>query len=289
MSWGPIVPARIDLGDPAAPWSVDFGDVYHSRAGAWGQARHVFVGGNGLPGRWGGRTQFSILETGFGLGHNFFTTWAAWRDDPRRPQRLWYLAIERHPPRREDLVRAHAGSPEPQLAAALTERWPPLTPDLHRIDFEHGSVRLLLALGDVARVLPELVAPVDAFYLDGFAPERNPAMWDARLLRGLHRLAAPGATVATWCVAGSVRRALTSAGFAIEKAPGFGGKREMTVGRFAPRVAARQPPGRQALPARSVAVIGAGLAGAAAARSLAALGSAVQVFERRAPPAGAPS
>lgn len=281
MSWGPIVAARIDFGDRAAPRAVDFGDVYHSRAGAFGQARHVFLGGNGLPGRWSGRAHFAVLETGFGLGHNFLATWAAWRDDPRRPQRLWYLAIERHPPRREDLVRAHAGSPEPQLAGALVDRWPPLTPDLHRIDFEHGSVRLLLALGDIARVLPELVAPVDAIYLDGFAPERNPAMWDPRLLRGLHRLAAPGATVATWCAAGSVRRALASAGFAVDKAPGFGGKREMTVGRFAPRVAARQPPGRLGLPARSVAVVGAGLAGAAAARALAGLGLTVQVFDRR--------
>lgn len=287
MSWGPIAPARIDFGDPAAPHAPDFGDLYHSRAGALGQARHVFLGGNALPQRWAQRARFVVLEAGFGLGHNFIATRAAWRDDPARPTHLWYLAIEKHPPRRADLARALGACPEDRLATELIANWPPLTPDLHRIDCEGGRVRLLLAFGDIAQVLPELVAPVDAFYLDGFAPERNPAMWDARLLRGLHRLAAPGATLATWCVAGSVRRSLASAGFALEKAPGFGGKREMTVGRYAPRVAARQPPGRQALAARNVAVVGAGLAGAAAARALAGLGVAVQVFDRRPQRAGA--
>lgn len=285
MSWGPIRPARIDFSDPAAPAAPDFGDLYHSRGGAWGQARHVFLGGNGLPARWGGRDRFVILETGFGLGNNFLATWAAWRADPRRPARLWYLAVEKHPPQRADLARALATAPEPALAAALVAHWPPLTPDLHPIDFDCGGVRLLLALGDIRQVLPELVAAVDAFYLDGFAPVRNPAMWDARLLRGLHRLAAPDATLATWCVASAVRNALASAGFAVEKAPGFAGKREMTVARFAPRAAARPAPGRSPQPVREVAVVGAGLAGAAAARALAERGLAVQVFDRRTAPA----
>lgn len=285
MSWGPIRPARIDFSDPAAPVAPDFGDVYHSRAGAWAQARHVFLGGNGLPSRWAGRERFVILETGFGLGQNFLATRSAWRADARRPARLWYLAIEKHPPRRADLARALAAAPEPRLADELVARWPPLTPDLHAIDFDAGRLRLLLAFGDIAQVLRELVAAVDAFYLDGFAPARNPAMWDARLLRSLHRLAAPGATLATWCVATAVRQALVSAGFAVEKAPGFGGKREMLAGRHAPRVAARPPPGRLPHRAGHVAVIGAGLAGAAAARAVAALGSGVTVFDRASTPA----
>jgi tRNA 5-methylaminomethyl-2-thiouridine biosynthesis bifunctional protein len=282
MSWGPIRPARIDFGDAAAPAAPDFGDVYHSRAGAWGQARHVFLGGNGLPGRWAGRARFVILETGFGLGNNFLATWAAWRADPRRPARLWYLSIEKHPPRREDLARALAGAPEPALAAELIQRWPPLTPDLHAIDFEAGRLRLLLAFGDVATVLRELVAAADAFYLDGFAPDRNPQMWDPRVLRGLHRLAAPQSTLATWCVAASVRHALATAGFELHRLPGFGAKREMLVGRFAPRAPARPPAGRIAAPAARVAVVGAGLAGAGAAQALAAQGLEVLVLERAA-------
>ncbi|MBL8350439.1 MAG: FAD-dependent 5-carboxymethylaminomethyl-2-thiouridine(34) oxidoreductase MnmC [Burkholderiaceae bacterium] len=290
MSWGPLQPARIAFGDAVPPSAPDFGDVYHARAGALAQARHVFIGGNGLPARWAGRARFVVLETGFGLGNNFLATWAAWRQDPRRCSRLHYLAIEKHPPVGADLARAHAGSALPALAAELLANWPPLTPDLHTIDFDGGRVRLLLALGDIAAVLPEWVAQVDAFYLDGFAPDRNPAMWDTWRLRQLPRLAAPGATVATWSVAGAVRQGLVAAGFEVHKAPGFGGKREMTVGRFAPRFSAPPPPGRQPLAsggesAGEVAVIGAGLAGAAVARALAAQGIAVQVFERREAPA----
>lgn len=285
MSWGPIGPARIDFSDRSAPVAPDFGDVYHSRAGAWGQALHVFLRGNRLPARWGERDRFCILETGFGLGHNFLATCSAWLADAQRPRRLWYLAIEKHPPRRDDLARALATAPDRRLADELIARWPPLTPDLHVIDFEGGRVRLMLALGDIAIVLRECVAAVDAFFLDGFAPARNPAMWDERVLRGLHRLAAPEATLATWCVAGSVRQALVTAGFSVEKASGFSGKREMLVARFAPRVAPRAPAGRMAHAARRVAIVGGGLAGAAAARAIAAHGIETIVFDREPAPA----
>ncbi len=286
MSWGPLQPARIDFSDALAPGAPDFGDIYHPRAGALGQARHVFLGGNRLPGRWAGRNRFVVLETGFGLGHNFLATWAAWQQDAQRCERLWYLAIEKHPPRRDDLARAHAQSTLPTQAAELLRQWPPLTPDLHLLDFDGGRVRLQLALGDIAQVLPELIASVDAFYLDGFAPDRNPAMWDPWRLRQLPRLAAPGATVATWSVASALREGLSAAGFTVQKAQGFGGKREMTVGCFAPRFSNPAPPGRQPLAGvRRVAVVGAGLAGSAVAAALAARGLDVQVLERQGGPA----
>ena len=286
MSWGPLRPARIDFSDAQVPSAPDFGDTYHPRAGALGQSRHVFLAGNGLPGRWAGRRRFVVLETGFGLGHNFLATWDAWQQDAQRCDTLWYVAIEKHPPRRDDLARAHAGSRLPALAADLLRAWPPLTPDMHLLDLAGGRVRLLLAFGDIAQVLPELVARVDAFYLDGFAPDRNPAMWDPWRLRQLPRLAAPGATVATWSVASAVRQGLQAAGFQVEKRPGWGGKREMTAGVFAPRFTPPAPPGRQPLAGvRTVAVVGAGLAGAATAVALARRGLAVQVFDRQAGPA----
>lgn len=287
MNWGPLQPARIDFSDPQAPAAPDFGDVYPARAGAMARARQVFLAGNGLPGRWAGRPRFVILETGFGLGHNFLATWAAWQQDARRCDRLWYLAIEKHPARREDLARAHVASSLPMLAAELVERWPPLTPDLHVIDFDGGRVRLLLALGDLAAVLPELVARVDAFYLDGFAPGRNPAMWDPWRLRQLPRLAAPDATLATWTADAAVRQGLSTAGFEVNALPGGGSQRDGTIGRFAPRFVAATPAGRRAwaggaaAPVRTVAVVGAGLAGAAVAQALAGRGVAVQVFERQ--------
>lgn len=294
MAWGPVRAAAITLDAEGVAHAPDFDDVYHARGGALAQARHVFLAGNGLPQRWGACRRFVVLETGFGLGNNFLATWAAWRADAARCERLWFISIEKHPPTATDLARAlarHAGdrAVEP-LAQALLAAWPPATPDLHSIDFDGGRVRLLLGLGDIAQVLPELVATVDAFYLDGFAPARNPAMWDARHLQALNRLAAPGATVATWSVAATVRMALRHAGFEVTKAAGFGDKREMTQGRFVPRHVPAAPPGRRGQPlAREVVVIGAGLAGAAAARALAAQGLSVQVLEALDGPAQAGS
>ena len=289
-----ITPAEVDFSDPGAPVSPAFGDVYHSRAGALAQARHVFLGGNGLPGRWQGRERFVVLETGFGLGNNFLATWHAWRQDPARCERLVFVSVEKHPLRREDLSRAHAASALQDLAAQLLDCWPPLTPGLHRLGFEGGRVELLLGLGDARELLRELVLQADAFYLDGFAPARNPQLWDAYLFKALARLAAPGATAATWSVARPVRDGLASSGFAVSKAPGFGGKGEMTRAVFAPHHRAPQPPGRQALArdardAREAIVLGAGLAGAACALALADQGLAVTVVDALPQAAGASS
>ena len=294
MKTAPIVPARIAFDGPgpdAPPSAPDFGDVYHARAGAFAQARHVFLGGNRLPERWRGRARFVILETGFGLGNNFLATWAAWREDAQRSERLFFVSIEKHPPTRTDLARAHAASPEPALAAQLVEAWPALTPNLHRLVFEAGRVQLLLALGDVRDWLAELVAAVDAFYLDGFAPAKNPDMWDAYTLKRLARLAAPGATAATWSVARGVRDGLTAAGFEVQRVPGFASKGQMCVAEYRPRHETERPAGRMALApqAREVLIVGAGLAGAACAHALREQGIACRVLEARPGPAQAGS
>ena len=245
MKTEPIVAARVDFerGD-GAPWSPEFEDVYHPREGALEQARGVFLAGNGLPGRWRGRARFTIVETGFGLGHNFLATWAAWRDDPRRCERLQVVSLEKHPPSRADLVRAHADSPLQALARELVGAWPPAMPGFERLEFEAGRVQLMLGLGDALALARELVAPVDAFYLDGFAPARNPAMWSADLMRALARQAVPGATAATWSAARTVRDALAQAGFSVQLAPGPGRKRDISVARYEPRFAPPRPPAR---------------------------------------------
>lgn len=287
MKTQPIRPAEVDFSDAAAPRAPSFGDVYHARAGAFAQARHVFLGGNDLPQRWRGRTRFVILETGFGLGNNFLATWAAWRDDPQRAERLVFLSVEKHPLRRADLAQAHAHTPEPDLARQLLAQWPPLTHNLHVLDFEQGRVRLMLAFGEARDWLAELLAEVDAFYLDGFSPALNPDIWDPYLLRSLGRLAAPEATAATWSVARSVRDGLTSAGFEVRKAEGFASKGQMSVARFRPRHLVQRPAGREALAprARTVVVIGAGIAGAACAHALLAQGLDVTLLDARDGPA----
>jgi tRNA 5-methylaminomethyl-2-thiouridine biosynthesis bifunctional protein len=289
-----IVPAEVDFGDPAAPRAPLFDDVYHARHGAFAQARHVFLAGNGLPERWRERAAFTVLETGFGLGNNFLATWDAWRADPRRPARLRFVSIEKHPLREADLRRALASSEAPALAARLCDAWPPLTPDLHLIEFDEPGtghrVELILAFGDAVDRLRDIVAAVDAFYLDGFAPARNPQMWDTAVFKALSRLAAPGATAATWSAARAVRDGLAQAGFEWRLAEGGGGKRDITLANFAPRVQPRPPAARvsRADHAR-VAIVGGGLAGAACARALAREGLACVVLDANAEPAGGAS
>ena len=294
MKTQPIRPARLQLDGDGVVRAPDFDDVYAPRAGAGEQARQVYLQGNGLPARWAGRHRFVVLETGFGLGNNFLATWQAWRDDPQRCERLVFVSIDRHPPTRDDLARVEAaaslGGPC-ALVAQLLSAWPPLTPNLHPLAFEQGRVRLLLGWGDVAQMLPQLALQFDALFLDGFAPARNPAMWDARLIKALGRRAAAGATVATWSAAPAVRDALASVGFDVKTAPGVGGRGEMTTGRFAPRFQARGAlPGNTGASAstaeqRSAVVVGAGLAGAWVAHELAALGWQVTVLDRHSEPA----
>lgn len=278
---GPLRPAQIDFSDAAAPRSLDYDDIFHPAAGAREQAEHVFLAGNGLPRRWAGRARFVVLETGFGLGHNFLTTWAAWRRDPQRCDRLVYVAIEKHPVAAADLQRVHASSPWPELVREWLAAWPPATPDLHTIDLAGGRLMLRLAFGDIAYWLPQLMLQADAIYLDGFAPARNPAMWTAEVLQRLRHLAARDATAATWSVARPVRDGLARAGFAVDRVTGFDTKREMLVARFAPSFSLRRPPGLCfGDGARAVAVVGAGLAGAACAEALVRHGLSVQVFEQ---------
>jgi len=280
-----ITPAVIDFDAGDAPRSPLYDDLFHPRIGALAQARHVFLDGNGLPERWAGRDDFAILETGFGLGNNFLATWDLWRRDPKRPRRLHFVSLELHPLVVADLRRAHHHSELAELAEELTARWPPLTPGLHQLHFEAGQVRLLLALGDVQDLLRELVGRFDAFYLDGFAPARNPRMWDTRVLKALARHAAQGATTATWSVARGVREGLQAAGFQVDLWSGIGGKREITVARWTPRFEPRGPAAAAARGPCEVLVVGAGLAGGATAAALAGLGCDVTVIDRQAQPA----
>lgn len=268
-----LEPARLAFRD-GIPWSEAFGDVYHSAAGGPAQARHVFLAGNGLPGRWAERRRFTILETGFGVGLNFLATWQAWRRDPARCERLHFVSVEKHPFGLADLREIHSRYPGLAAEAAeLHERWPTLVPGAHRLELDAGRVVLTLFFADI-KVLRELRLAADAVYLDGFSPERNPDMWSSALMRSLSRLAAAQASVATWSVAGTVRAALEATGFAVEKRPGFGGKREMLVGRASKGKDAPLPGERRA------AVVGAGIAGAALCERLCARGWEVELYER---------
>ena len=279
-----LTPARLSVTGDGTPFSETYGDVYHSADGGPGQARHVFLHGNDLPRRWRGRERFVILETGFGSGLNFLATWAVWLDDPQRCPRLHYLAVEKHPFHAADLARLHEAWPEfTPLSHELCAAWPLLMPGFHRLEFAAGQVVLTLLLGEAETVLRRCEARVDAFYLDGFDPKKNPAMWSPELFRRLARLASQEATLATWCVAGAVREALRAAGFAVDKRTGFGRKRHMLTGNYVSRAPAR---GETRIGGRRAVVLGAGLAGCAIAERLAGRGWSVSLVERHAAPAG---
>ena len=305
-----LEPQALEFDPSGFPYCHRYGDWYASREGALAQARHVFLAGNDLPRRWANRGQFVILETGFGLGCNFLATWHTWRGDPQRPQRLHFVSVERHPLRAQDLQSpAHSAAARPtqrtsphrvsqdtegalpehtidDLRSQLARQWPMLVPGLHRIEFDDGRIVLTLALGDALELLSQLQLGADAFYLDGFAPDRNPRMWDPRLFRTLARLARPDATAATYTCARGVRDALTDNGFAVERRPGFGNKREMLSARFAPRWKLRrhEPP----VPyegERHAIVVGAGLAGCSVVYALRRRGWGVTLLDRARAPA----
>ncbi len=277
-----VTPATLALTGGGTPWSEAFNDVYHSADGGLAQARHVFLGGNELPRRWQGRDAFVILETGFGIGLNFLAAWEALRADPARTKRLHFISVEKHPFARDDLRAALAAWPElAHLAGALVNAWPPPLAGFHRIHFDNGQVILTLLLGEAREMLPQLVAKVDAFFLDGFAPARNPGIWSPEVVRDLAALAAPGATLATWTVARGVRDALGASGFRVERRAGFGHKREMLAGAWHEQARERRSPQRSAV------VLGAGLAGTLAAERLALRGWEVQLVDAREAPASA--
>ncbi len=276
----PLLPAELAFAGAGNPYSAAYDDIYHGVGDPLAHSRHVFLGGNRLLGaqaRWHGRRRFTILETGFGLGGNFLTTWQAWRSDPQRPRQLHFFSVEKHPFRVEDLERLHLQLPEvADLAAQLRAFWPSLVAGFHRLHFENGKVTLTLIFGDARTAVPSIGGRFDAFYLDGFAPAKNPEMWSQELINDLAWLAAPGATLSTWTIAGDVRRRLASADFSVDRQSGYGFKREMLVATHPgnPHIADLAPS------PECIAVIGGGIAGIACAERLAARGCAVTLFER---------
>ncbi|WP_322006838.1 bifunctional tRNA (5-methylaminomethyl-2-thiouridine)(34)-methyltransferase MnmD/FAD-dependent 5-carboxymethylaminomethyl-2-thiouridine(34) oxidoreductase MnmC [Paraburkholderia tropica] len=289
-----LIPATLAFRDDGTPFSPRFDDVYHSPQGALEQSEYVFLRGNRLPERWQSQRVFTVLETGFGLGVNFLATWAAWRADPARCERLHFVSTEMHPFSRDDLRAALAVVMErtaradlAALARQLADAWPMLMPGTHRLEFEGGRVTLTLAFGDALETLPKLWLRADAIYLDGFAPAKNPELWSLPIFKALARVAGEDCTIATWSSAGDVKRALEQSGFEYRREAGFAGKWTMLTGRFAPRwrVRRHEPPLPVTVGERHAVVIGAGLAGSALVERLAARGWRVTLIERHAEPA----
>ena len=248
------------------PRSSRFGDVYFSADDGLAESRAVFLQGCGLPGAWSGRASFTVAELGFGTGLNIAALLDLWRRDGPAKARLNIFSIEAFPLTANEAGRALANWPElAMINEALIARWPAGTPGFHRIDLPGLHATLDLLVGDVVDVLADWTGRADAWFLDGFSPAQNPAMWSPEVFDRIAERSAPGARVATFTVAGAVRRGLSERGFEVEKCPGHGRKRErLEAWRTVAAVSILSRP--------RVAVIGAGIAGASVCRALIAGG-----------------
>lgn len=218
------------------PWSLRFDDRYHSAESGLDETMHVFLRGNRLPERLAvlpaGRS-FRIGETGFGTGLNFLCAWQLFDSVAPPGSCLIFHSVEAYPLGTDELRQTLA--PWTSLhtrAQALLQAWPGPARGRHLLALDHGRVQLHLDIDDVAAALPGWAGlGIDAWFLDGFAPAKNPAMWSDAVLAAAARASARGATFATYSSAGWVRRGLQRVGFEVQRAPGFGRKREMLVGR----------------------------------------------------------
>ena len=220
--------ARIEFLEDGTPFAPDYDDVYRSRSGA-SQASRVFVDGNNVPERAKHLGQLAILETGFGFGFNCAATLEALR--PLGTVSLVYCAIELHPVAVADMTRIHRrrGAASDRLLAEYATL---LQTGVASFQLDGLDARIELVVGDGAEALSKIDGPFDALYLDGFAPDRNPGLWNADVFSELARMSCDGTTLATYTVARSVRNGLTTAGFEVRKAPGFGAKRHRLEGRY---------------------------------------------------------
>lgn len=289
-----ITNAELGWNEAGTPVSDQFDDVYFSNVNGLEETRYVFLKQNHLPQRWHTYDQkrFVIAETGFGTGLNFLAVWQ-WFDAFKQQnpdatlQTLHFISFEKYPLNQQDLIKAHQAWPElAEYARKLHAHYPIAVPECHRIVLDDGAVTLDLWFGDIKDCMPQVPTPehglVDAWFLDGFAPSKNPEMWNQTLFDGMAKLAKQDCTCATFTAAGFVRRGLIDAGFAMQKVKGFGTKREMIAG----KLDSKQPYSNikpwfattSSNHVTDVAIIGGGIASATLAKTLTRRGINVSLY-----------
>jgi len=222
--------AKVGWTDDGQPLSESHDDVYFSKASGLDETRHVFLTHNQLPQRFTDKDTFTIAETGFGTGLNFLATCQLWQAHAKAGQHLNFISVEKYPLTATDLKQA-------------LNLWPELTPLTQQLlngydallngtPLVMDNITLTLSVADSNTALPTWRAPVDAWFLDGFAPAKNPDMWTNTLFDTMTRLSTSGTTAATFTAAGTAKRGLKSAGFEVKKVRGFGHKRDMLIGRM---------------------------------------------------------
>jgi tRNA 5-methylaminomethyl-2-thiouridine biosynthesis bifunctional protein len=275
-----LAPAQLQQrGD--TPFSTEYADKYYSEQDGLAESRFTFLEGNNLPENWRGKKNYTIAELGFGTGLNFFAAWLAWQQDPQRSKNLTFISVERSPLSVEHFARLAQRWPE--LAVFVSEfvsQYPTKTIGHHWLSLQNGTVNVLLCFGDVEAIMPEWQLGVDTWFLDGFSPSRNPAMWSTQLCKIIARNSHIGASFATFTAASAVRKALLGAGFTVQKTNGFAGKRERLIGQFfpsSPKQATAIPRDSDQAVQKQYWIIGGGIAALSLAKSLVDMGFAKQV------------
>ncbi len=271
---------RIDW-TATGPVALDAGDVYFSAEDGLAETRSVFLQAANFPDRFAKGRPTIVAELGFGTGLNFLALWDLFVKTAPSDARLHFVSIEGFPLHKADAERALSAFPElASLSAQLTSVWPSPHKGPHRRVFEGGRVMLTVFHDLAETALPNMAFKADAWFLDGFAPAKNPDMWDTNVFAELARLSAPGAPAVTFTVAGAVRRGLASAGFSVEKKPGFGRKRERLEAIYTGAEHVAEPtPFPSAQPTDGpIAIIGGGIAAASLVHAFALRGRSVDVF-----------
>lgn len=265
-----------------------FDDIYFNPEDGPAESEYVFMQGNHLPARWQHKKQFSIVETGFGCGLNFLVAADAWLKDSAHCKTLHYYSIEGFPLHKQDMLTIYQQWPQyKHITSALIGQYPPAVSGCHTLSFEQGRIQLHLIFEQVSEALLNYPLTPDCWFLDGFAPSKNPQMWHKDVLNTIGQVSAEGTCVATFTAAGDVRRGLIEAGFEVVKRKGFGRKREMLCAHKLAKSDAQNlikhapwfslPKQIQAI--ENAVVIGAGMAGAQMAFHLAEQGIKVSVIE----------
>ena len=285
--------AKIHFNQENTPVSDKFDDVYFSNQDGLAETHYVFLEGNQLWERWVNyqEAHFVIAETGFGTGLNFFAVTTLFREfrqkHPDSPlKRLYFISFEKYPLLLDALQQAHLAYPQfSHLAQHLQQHW--LNPIQGCYRFHFDETTLDLWFGDVAENLPQLGDymndKIDAWFLDGFAPSKNPDMWNEQLYQQMFRFTKPQGTFATFTAASAVRKGLENAGFDITKRKGFGKKRECLSGQKTyEKLAALSAPWFHSQPAnlneQDIAIIGGGIASLCTAISLVKRGAKITIY-----------
>ncbi|RUO77149.1 bifunctional tRNA (5-methylaminomethyl-2-thiouridine)(34)-methyltransferase MnmD/FAD-dependent 5-carboxymethylaminomethyl-2-thiouridine(34) oxidoreductase MnmC [Idiomarina seosinensis] len=275
--------ADIRFNEDGVPVSNQFDDIYFSVDSGIDESRYVFLEQNGLPERFKNLPQhyeFVVTETGFGTGLNFLICWQLFLQQAPVDCRLLFVSFEKFPLTRDQLQQAYQTLPSlAPLCEQLLAVYPATDTGCHRLLLANGRITLDLWVGDLEQqlnyFLPQATGQIDCWFLDGFAPAKNPDMWQPGLFRSMAESAHANTSYATFTAAGVVKRGLSEAGFKVEKIKGFGRKREMLRGQLAePKLAQKKP----SLNTTPVTIVGGGIAAATLALALTHRSVPVQVI-----------